>query len=76
MPDLKDERIAILSNAVRDLRSHVAAEQAARERAQQALREIKDWLDGHRHYATCDCFDCRQWGDAIAIARKGLGETP
>jgi hypothetical protein len=84
MPDLKDERDYAMSVAERrradinemygllaQLRARADDEQAARERAQQALREIEDALSEEVPSA-CVCEDCTRLRAIAAIARKGL----
>ncbi len=86
MPGLKDERtyneqgdditeIELLSRMVRDARARADAEQAARERAQQALREIGDKCLVYLHVPSCPCNACIGLDAIAAIARKGLGEA-
>ncbi len=65
---LRTERIDLLSEMVRQERARADAEQAARERAQQALREIERMLSeqlDERHYPL--------WLiDLWEIAKRGL----
>jgi deoxycytidylate deaminase len=60
--------------AVDHLRANLAAEQAARERAQQALREIEDKVLVYLHSQVCPCATCAGLRTIAAIARKGQGD--
>ncbi len=86
MPNLRDERDGRVELLVRNLkaelalmhddlaraRAQAAAEQVARERAQQALRKINERIPDHNHYRGCMCSECAWLAELKAIARRGL----